>query len=279
MAKGDRARLRGRRGSSAARPCPQSPRTPGIWNPLPYFDDVQPRRPAEEHHRRSTHFFDAARGRHAAGGQLGHPLRSGQRAPRRPGQRRPVLRHRPGQRRDARPGLVLDRDLPDLGRLGRLLRPRRAARGRPQRLWPAGARHRHQPVRPTRLHRPPDAELRRLPQVHRGPLPARPTAGPGQPTAGPTPARRCARTRPSSATSWRTSTSANNPCTRCVCRCIPGQTWSPPDRSPRRGTTPMRVLRVAPRQRYFRRCLPRGARPRPRARSSRRTQRASSRAR
>ena len=52
-----------------------------------------------------------------------------------------------GQRRDARPGLELDRHLPDLGRLGRLLRPRRAARRRRERLRAAGARHRDQPVR------------------------------------------------------------------------------------------------------------------------------------
>ena len=51
------------------------------------------------------------------------------------------------QRGDEEPRLGLDRDLPRLGRLGRLLRPRRAADGRRERLRAAGAGHRHQPLR------------------------------------------------------------------------------------------------------------------------------------
>ena len=43
------------------------------------------------------------------------------------------------------------RDLPHLGRLGRLLRPRRAAARRRERVRPPGARAPHQPVRPARV--------------------------------------------------------------------------------------------------------------------------------
>ena len=39
-----------------------------------------------------------------------------------------------------------------------------------------GSGSRHQPVREEGVHRPPDAELRRVPQVHRGRLPSRPAA-------------------------------------------------------------------------------------------------------
>ena len=85
--------------------------------------------------------------------------------------RRPELRHERRQRDHAQPGLELDRDLPRLGRLGRLLRPRRAAEGGRQRLRPARARARDLAVRPPRLRRPPGAELRRLREVHRGRLP------------------------------------------------------------------------------------------------------------
>ena len=48
-----------------------------------------------------------------------------------------------------RPGLGQHRDLPHLGRLGRLLRPREAAARRRERLRPAGARARDQPVGPS----------------------------------------------------------------------------------------------------------------------------------
>ncbi len=59
---------------------------------------------------------------------------------------------------------------------------------------------RHQPVRAAGVHRPPDAELRRLRQVHRGRLPRRPAASIRPPTAVPIRARTCARTCRSSAT-------------------------------------------------------------------------------
>ena len=68
--------------------------------------------------------FYASRGRDAARRVLGDPQRHRQRAPAGPGQRRPGLRHRADQRRHAGPGLEQHGDLPGLGRLGRLLRPR-----------------------------------------------------------------------------------------------------------------------------------------------------------
>ena len=63
---------------------------------------------------------------------LDRAVPGGERASAGADQRRPDLRHRPDQRDHAEPRLEVDRDLPRLGRLGRLLRPRRAAdRGRP----------------------------------------------------------------------------------------------------------------------------------------------------
>ena len=53
----------------------------------------------------------------------------------------------PDQRRDAGSGLGLDRDLPDVGRLGRVLRPRATRADRRERLRPARARPGDQPVR------------------------------------------------------------------------------------------------------------------------------------
>src|SRR5262249_13103088 len=103
-------------------------------------------------------------------------------------QPRPELGHRPDQRRHERPGLVLDSHLPRLGRLGRLLRPRRPPAGRPERVRAPRARPRDQPLRTTGRHRPPDTELRRLRAVHRGRLPERPAPRPedGRPP-GPAP--------------------------------------------------------------------------------------------
>ena len=99
-----------------------------------------------------------------------------------------------------RPRLGLDRDLPRLGRLGRLLRPRRPAAGRRERLRPARARARHQPVREdaasstTRrsASTPTSSSSRTTSSAGSGSTP--------RPTVAPTRARRCARTRRSSAT-------------------------------------------------------------------------------
>ena len=126
----------------SARPPKQSAGTPGIWNPLPWFDTVK-----ADHELRNIVADAAALRRSRSAARLPavswvipsnrvseHPpslVSSG-----------PGLRHERRQRGHAQPGLELDRDLPRLGRLGRLLRPRRAAEGRRERLRPARARAR-----------------------------------------------------------------------------------------------------------------------------------------
>ena len=76
----------------------RTPTTPGIWNPLPYFDTVHRRRPARQHPvgrallRRGE---ERARCRRCRGSC---PTGSRQRAPARDGQRGPGLRHEPRQR-------------------------------------------------------------------------------------------------------------------------------------------------------------------------------------
>src|SRR5262249_47039285 len=58
------------------------------------------------------------------------------------------------------------------------------------RVRPARARDHHFPLRPAGVHRPPGAQLGRLPEVHRGRLPLRRPARPAhRPSPGP-PARR-----------------------------------------------------------------------------------------
>ena len=136
---GHPARLRRRRAWSASRSS-RTPGTPGIWNPLPYFDTVKARPPAAQHPSdRRTSTRRRKRGTLPAVSWV-DPEQARQRAPAGLDQRRPGLRHEPDQRGHAQPGLELDRDLPRLGRLGRLLRPRRAADGRRERLRPARAR-------------------------------------------------------------------------------------------------------------------------------------------
>ena len=140
------------------------------------------------------------RGRHAARRLVGRTLAGRQRTPAGGDQHRSVVRDEPRQRGDAQLRLELDGDLPDVGRLGRLLRPRRSARRRRQRLRIARTGHRDQPVRKSRLHRPPDAVVRRVQQVHRGRLPEQRSASTPRSTAGPTRGPTCARTPRSSAT-------------------------------------------------------------------------------
>ena len=65
-----RARLRGRR--DVLRPVPQSAQTPGIWNPLPYFDDGQAR-PSARQHRVDLRASSRPHARDAARGLVGDP--------------------------------------------------------------------------------------------------------------------------------------------------------------------------------------------------------------
>ena len=84
-----------------------------------------------------------------------------------------------------------------------------AARRRRERLRPARPGARDLPLRQAGLHRPPDPELRRLPEVHRRRLPRRPAHSTRSTDGRPDPRPTCARTRRSSATS-PTSTSTRN---------------------------------------------------------------------
>ena len=105
----------------------QNAETPGIWNPLPYFDTVND--DSQLGNIQSvTSFYKAGAERDAARGLVGRPVGRRERAPAVVGERRAVVRDEPREHGDEEPGLELDRDLPRVGRLGRLLRPRRAAR-------------------------------------------------------------------------------------------------------------------------------------------------------
>ena len=155
--------------------CPQrsqSAKTPDMWNPLPFFDTVQ-QDGQVNNVKRLKAFYNAVCEQHAAAGQLDHSERHEQRAPAGTHLHRAGVRDRPRQRDHEVAGVGQHRDLHHVGRVGRLLRPRRAARRGRQRLRPARPRAGHQPVCEARLHRPADAELRRLPEVHRGSLPGR----------------------------------------------------------------------------------------------------------
>ena len=137
---GRAARLRRRRGM-VCKPVKQSAGTPGIWNPLPWFDTVQGRPRAAQHRPDEAAVHVAKRGTLPAVSWVIPSNRVSEHPPSlvTAGQAfvtsvvNAVMRS---------PRLELDRDLPRLGRLGRLLRPRRAAAGRRERLRPARARPR-----------------------------------------------------------------------------------------------------------------------------------------
>ncbi len=108
-----------------------------------------------------------------------------------------ALRHEPDQHDRPQPRLEEHGDLPGLGRLGRLLRPRRAARRSTSTATASASRACViSPYARAALHRSPAAELRRLREVHRGRLPRRPAAEPEDRRPPRPAARRCARTRP-----------------------------------------------------------------------------------
>ena len=101
--------------------------TPSIWNPLPEFTTVRQDHQLEEHpagHRLRRRRPD----RLAPRGLVGRPGLPPQRASGLTDHARSGLGHEPRQRGHERPGLEEHRDLPRLGRLGRLLRPCRSLR-------------------------------------------------------------------------------------------------------------------------------------------------------
>ena len=117
-------RTRRRRGSGTrCRGSTPSSRTASGENVAPFDDFLA---------RRSTGTCRRSRGSRPAQAVSEHPPALDQ--------RRPGVRDRRDQRDHAQPGLELDRDLPRLGRLGRFLRPRAAARRRRARLRAARAR-------------------------------------------------------------------------------------------------------------------------------------------
>ena len=126
-------------------PVRQNATTPGIWNPLPYFDTVKA--DGQLGNIQSVdQLLHRGQERAAARRVLGRALRSSQRTPPERGQRRPGLCDQPHQRGHAKQRLELHRDLPGLGRLGRLLRPR-PPRPSTSTATACGSRHRHQPLR------------------------------------------------------------------------------------------------------------------------------------
>ena len=112
---------------------PQSARTPGIWNPLPSFTDVRADGDLGNVKDMSRFFSDVGEGRLPAR-RLARPGKSVQRASARAAQHRSGIRCRHRERGDAQQVLEFNGNFFDLGRLGRLLRPRRAAQGQLFRL-------------------------------------------------------------------------------------------------------------------------------------------------
>ena len=135
-----RARLRERRERSTCAPVAAERRTRRASGTR--CRTSTPSRPTTSSATSKTSATSTPRRRHghAARGVVGRAVGRGQRASAGAGQLRAELRDQPRQRGDAQPRLELDRDLPRVGRLGRLLRPRRAADRRRERLRPARAR-------------------------------------------------------------------------------------------------------------------------------------------
>ena len=197
---GHAARLRRRRDGlhAASR---RTRRRPGIWNPLPWFDTVQQRPPARQH--------PAARRTSTRGASAGTLPAVSWIVPDQTRQRAPARRSisdgqayvtEPDQRGHAQPRLEARPRSSSPGTTGAASTT--TSRRRPSTRNGYGLRVPGLVISPYAqrgLHRPPDAELRRLPEVHRGrlPPPARldPTTD-GRPDPRPT----CARTCRSSAT-------------------------------------------------------------------------------
>ncbi len=140
----DAAGLRGRRDDLPGA-VPQNAKTPGIWNPLPYFDTVR-----QDKQRRDikpiSRFYAAARSGNLPAVSWVTPSGAVSEHPPCEHRGRRELRHRPDQHAHERTRLEVERDLPRLGRLGRVLRPCRPAHGRRERLWDARTWSRDQPV-------------------------------------------------------------------------------------------------------------------------------------
>ena len=188
-------------------PCPtgEGRHTTSTQLPIAGFRTVQQNRSARQHPA-ARRLLRVRRGGNAPVGVLDRPVHRSERAS--PGRHPagPGLGDQDRQRRDAESAVGVERALPDVGRLGRLLRPRPSARRRRERVRDPRPRARDQPLGQAR-DRSPDPVVRRLPAVHRGSLPCRGATGPARPSAGPIPDRRSERRCRSSAI-WRTSSTS-----------------------------------------------------------------------
>ena len=101
-------------GDVTCSPVKQNARTPGIWNPLPYFDTVKADH-QEGNIQNAQQLLPRREDRHTARGVVGNPGPDRQRPPTRAGQPRPDLRDWPDQRDHEEPRLVIHSNLPDLG--------------------------------------------------------------------------------------------------------------------------------------------------------------------
>ena len=112
---------------------PDQEDTAPVQNPLPGFKTV-----AVDHQleniQSNEHYFDAAAAGTLPNGVVGDAHDEPRRAPAGRHRQRPGVGDEGGQRGDAGTRLAAHRDLRDVGRLGRLLRPRAPAQGRRERL-------------------------------------------------------------------------------------------------------------------------------------------------
>ena len=208
----------------ACPPVAQSYLTPGIWNPLPIFEDVQ-----KDHQIRNIQPLEQLLRR----GQGRNPARRcrGSR-PRQADSEHPPASVHQGQ---AYVTAVINAAMksPDWdstaiflqwddwgGFYDNVVPPPVDQNGYGLRV-PAMV---ISPYAKTGLHRPPDALERRLPQVHRGRLPGRVPARTRRPTSAPIPGPTSARTRRSWATWTTTSTSPRRHARPSCCRPTPPRT-------------------------------------------------------
>ena len=187
---------------NAPNECPPvalDPNVPSIWNPLPDFDDV-----TEDGELGNVQavddFYNATLDQHAPERVVDHPVLDRQRASAGARQHGPGIRHLPHQLDHAVVLLGQHRHLPGLGRLGRVLRPRRAAGRRLLGLRHPRPRHHDQPVGEAR-----DASTSRSSATTPTSSSSRTSSSAAsasihRPTVAPTRAHPCARTRRSSET-------------------------------------------------------------------------------
>ena len=156
--------------NDAAVACPpvaQSYLTPGIWNPLPVFEDVQKDHQIRNIQPLNNYFSEAKKGTLPSVMWVTPSQADSEHPPASVHQGQAYVTAC-DQRGHEESRLGLNRHLLAVGRLGRLLRQRRAAPCRPERLRAAGPGDGDLAIRQEGVHRSPDALQRRLPQVHRG---------------------------------------------------------------------------------------------------------------